>query len=97
MLILVLIPEMDFFRFCPSCGRRFHVKLVGKKLTHLDRTSVRTETVVSPRRPGRNTASTSLVEGVPIVVDIEEFQYAHRCNHCGHEWTEKHVEEHREK
>ena len=35
-------------------------------------------------------------EGGPIFVDIEEFQYVYRCKHCGHEWTEKHLVEHRE-
>ncbi|HYY90771.1 MAG TPA: hypothetical protein VE955_02150 [Candidatus Dormibacteraeota bacterium] len=32
----------------------------------------------------------------PIVVDIEEFQYNYKCKNCGHEWSEKHTEEHRE-
>jgi hypothetical protein len=35
-------------------------------------------------------------EGRPIIADIEEFQYTYKCKHCGHEWSEKHVEEHRE-
>ena len=32
----------------------------------------------------------------PIVLDIEEFQYVYKCRHCGHEWSEKHVQEHLE-
>jgi len=36
-------------------------------------------------------------EGPPIIIDVEEFQYAYKCNHCGHEWSEKHVEEHKER
>ncbi len=35
-------------------------------------------------------------EGGPILADIEEFQYTYKCNHCGHEWAEKHIEEHKE-
>jgi hypothetical protein len=33
-------------------------------------------------------------EGEPVTIDIEEFQYAYKCKHCGHSWSEKHVEEH---
>jgi len=88
---------MEFFRHCPECGRRFHIKLESKKLVRLDR-----ETVPAPIRPRTTIApflgpSVLLVqEGGPILADIEEFQYTYKCNHCGHEWSEKHVEEHRE-
>ena len=34
--------------------------------------------------------------GEPITIDVEEFQYAYRCKHCGHEWSEKRVEESKE-
>jgi hypothetical protein len=27
-------------------------------------------------------------EDVPSVVDVEESQYAYRCEHCGHQWSE---------
>jgi hypothetical protein len=37
---------------------------------------------------------TPLAEGPSIVVDIEEFEYTYRCTHCGHQWSEKHEEEH---
>jgi len=30
---------MEFFRHCPGCGRRFHIKLESKKLVDLERTS----------------------------------------------------------
>jgi DNA-directed RNA polymerase subunit RPC12/RpoP len=77
---------MEFFRQCPACGRRFHTKLESKKLVHLDR-----ESVSSFRGP------VLLGEGSrPIVVDVEKFQYSYKCQHCGHEWSEKRVEEHRE-
>ena len=38
----------------------------------------------------------TVYEGKPIVVDVEQFQYSYKCKHCGHEWTEKHVERHKE-
>jgi len=37
-----------------------------------------------------------LVEGRPILVDVEEFRYTYKCGHCGHEWTEIVKETHRE-
>jgi len=51
------------------------------------------------RSTGRYTAPAltpiNVQEGRPIIVDVEEFQYAYRCEHCGHEWSETHVEEHK--
>jgi DNA-directed RNA polymerase subunit RPC12/RpoP len=88
---------LEFFRHCPDCGRRFHIKLESKKLVHLERNTVVDERV--PRRTvGQFRGSPVLLvqEGRPIIADIEEFQYTYKCNHCGHEWSEKHVEEHRE-
>jgi hypothetical protein len=35
-------------------------------------------------------------EAKPVIIDVEEFRYAYKCKHCGHEWSEKHLEEHRE-
>jgi hypothetical protein len=69
--------------------------LVGKKLSHLD-----TEEVQTPPRlmPGAIGHPYALVEaGVPVTLDIEEFQYVYKCKHCGHEWYEKHTEKHVEK
>ncbi|HVH14686.1 MAG TPA: hypothetical protein VNA15_03070 [Candidatus Angelobacter sp.] len=86
---------MEFFRHCPGCGRRFHIKLVDKKMVHLDREPI-------PGDPGGLSLSRGspilLVQesSRPIVVDIEEFQYSYKCKHCGHEWSEKHVKEQRE-
>src|SRR5438093_1373788 len=30
---------MEFFRHCPGCGRRFHIKLESKKLVDVERMS----------------------------------------------------------
>jgi DNA-directed RNA polymerase subunit RPC12/RpoP len=91
---------MEFFRFCPECGRRFHIKLVSKKLTKLDRETIRRPRAVhmggSTGRGGPNQPMTMVYEGEPIIIDIEEFQYNYKCKHCGHEWTEKHIYKHRE-
>jgi DNA-directed RNA polymerase subunit RPC12/RpoP len=82
---------MEFFRHCPNCGRRFHIKLEAKEPITGHRESM-------PRlvRRGRG-ISLTLDERDPIVVDFEEFQYEYKCMHCGHEWSEKHVESLRER
>ena len=92
---------MEFFRHCPGCGRRFHIKLESKKLVHMERESLPT-TSVSPTGGGTGILYAASMpyyvvrEGPPMIVDVEEFQYAYKCDHCGHEWSEKHVKEHRE-
>ena len=90
---------MEFFRHCPGCGRRFHIKLVDKKLVEVDRTSVPSRRVANVVGGGYGDTPVLLVhqEGSPVLVDVEEFQYSYKCKHCGHEWSEKHVEEHRER
>ena len=83
---------MEFFRHCPGCGRRFHIKLESKKLVTEHRESLPRPVVFrgGSRRP------VILREGAPITVDIEEFQYAYKCEHCGHEWSETHLDSRRE-
>jgi hypothetical protein len=95
---------MEFFRFCPSCGRRFHIRLVSKQALHIERRERRrTETYTAGGSPawgpgGSGVPIMTIVrEGVPIIVDVEEFQYNYRCKHCGHEWSEKLVKEHKER
>lgn len=84
-----------FFRTCPSCGRRFEIRLMSKKLIETQR--------IKEQMPRANNyfggwpGSYLLVgETEPVMIDVEEFQYAYKCKHCGHEWLEKHEEEHRE-
>jgi hypothetical protein len=97
---------MEFFRFCPECKRRFHIKLENKKRVSLERETIRRSRAVrmgassvpgrSGYSPGPSTQVTMVYEGEPIIIDIEEFQYNYKCKHCGHEWSEKHTEKHRE-
>jgi DNA-directed RNA polymerase subunit RPC12/RpoP len=93
----------SFFRHCPSCGRRFHIKLVSKTLVDLEREKVERQTAVSssPMRMGSIMGATIwspliVQESIPVEVDIEKFQYQYKCSHCGHEWSENRVEESRE-
>lgn len=74
-----------FFRFCPSCGRRFEIRLVSKKPIGSEGfTGKEEEVFVEPRFP------LVLEQDAPVVVDIEEFQYTYKCKHCGHTWSEVH-------
>jgi hypothetical protein len=91
---------MEFFRHCPGCGRRFHIKLVSKKLVHMERESMPT-TTVDPAGAGQLFYAASMPhfvvrEGAPMMIDVEEFQYAYKCAHCGHEWSERHFKEQQE-
>jgi len=88
---------MEFFRHCPACGRRFHIKLESKELVHLDRES--TQGNEGPLRISQFRGVPRLLveeSSRPIVVDVEEFQYSYKCKHCGHEWSERHLESRRE-
>ena len=94
---------MEFFRFCPECGRRFHIKLVSRKRLRLDRTvvseksAVRVERGTAPygrpvgRLSGLPQSIVTVEEGKPTIMEIEEFEYNYKCKHCGHEWAEKHT------
>lgn len=85
----------EFFRHCPSCGRRFHIKLVSKKMLAEHR-----ETINEPGgllvEQFRGSPTLAVYEGGPIFVDVEEFQYSYKCKHCGHEWSENRIKEQRE-
>jgi transposase-like protein len=91
--------RMEFFRHCPECGRRFHIKLESTKLVSEHRERLpgkkRVATVVVRSQYGGTSMTplpltpTAVSEGKPIIVDVEEFQYAYKCTHCGHEWSEK--------
>lgn len=98
-----------FFRHCPSCGRRFEIRLVSKDLVSTEREDYPTTRVgtsswthAAARAGLGNVRSTSqtiwdshveLEEKVRVTVERKGFQYAFRCKHCGHQWIEKRSEE----
>ena len=87
-----------FFRFCPACGKRFHIKLLGKKLEEerTEKTEVRRDTGVFRTGTGYGMFATPPViveEKVPLTIRLEDFRYSYKCKHCGHVWTEMHEEE----
>ena len=76
-----------FFRHCPSCGRRFEIRLVSKKAVDLGGFEENAERVEVPGY-GLRVPPIPVQENVPTVVDVEDFQYTYKCKHCGHEWSE---------
>jgi len=88
----------SFFRNCPACGRRFHIKLVSKTLvddrkevSEVKRTVLAPASIISGRGP-LPVAPLLVEENIPITINVEDFQYAYRCKHCGHTWSEFHEE-----
>jgi transcription elongation factor Elf1 len=83
-----------FFRHCPSCGRRFEIRLESKKPVDSESlTETESEGHVSAAGLMGRAAPIMVNEDAPVIVDIDEFQYTYKCKHCGHEWSEIHKTE----
>jgi len=81
-----------FFRRCPNCGRRFEIRLVGKKL--IESESIKeTRPVNSDYFGGYAGSILEVDETEPTIIEVEKFQYAYKCKHCGHQWAEIKEEE----
>lgn len=83
--------DMNFLRKCPSCGRRFGVKLLGKKLVD-EQSETETEgmniTVAPhPIQGGQVSSTMNLDERITYTTD--RFELSLRCSKCGHAWTER--------
>ena len=86
----------EFFRICPSCGRRFHIRLVGEKLVDERKDSEKVkQAFASGASMGYGAPMVPIVveQDVPITIDVQDFQYTYKCKHCGHQWTEMHEKE----
>lgn len=91
-----------FFRYCPACGRRFHIRLTDERLID-DKTrtvqiglgdAAKVGVLAGPVVFGGTVAAPlGLKENVPITIDIKDFRYTYRCGHCGHVWNEIHLQE----
>jgi DNA-directed RNA polymerase subunit RPC12/RpoP len=75
-----------FFRHCPSCGRRFEIRLESKRLIQREKYIEPGE--ATPVGHGGLMYPAVLEENAPTTVYLEEFQYTYKCKHCGHEWSE---------
>lgn len=78
------------FRHCPSCGRRFEVRLVTRRLLD-ERKTVVDERLrdVQLLRGGEGRHYITVEDSKPTVVDIKRFQFSYKCKHCGHRWSEE--------
>ena len=90
-----------FFRYCPACGKRFHIRLVNKKLvrdtreTRVQRMTPSNARVMVGSR-SQPILLTVLEVDVPVTVDVEDFEYSYLCGQCGHTWTETRTREEEE-
>ena len=84
-----------FFRYCPGCGRRFHIKVVEKDLVGTETERIQAEVPHQQVRGGGSfgyiAPITELDETIVSVVEVKRFQYSYKCKHCGHEWAEIHA------
>lgn len=76
-----------FFRYCPQRGKRFDVRLEGKKLISEKDIVVGRFTNTGMYGPLRGPSEL----GKPREeIDEEDFLYTYKCKSCGHEWSEVH-------
>ena len=76
-----------FFRRCPICGRRFEIRLVGKRL--LDSQTIREPMPVNRDFfEGFAGSFLEVGESEAAYVSFEDFQYSYKCKYCGQQWVE---------
>ena len=82
-----------FFRHCPSCGRRFEIRLVSKQVVPTESEEWKTAHYAVAGAEWKESVVALDPEG-PVAAEVPEFQetqkvrYGYRCKHCGHEWSE---------
>lgn len=69
-----------FLRFCPSCGQRFRVRLVGKELVGTDAGKATVEPA-GGFWAGRTEAEA--FGSAQLMVEEDEYQYSYKCKQCG--------------
>jgi hypothetical protein len=87
---------MEFFRHCPGCRRRFHVRIVDKRLTGLAKKTEKDQLPHTTIKKGMGLGMpTVMVQGDrgPGAVEVATFQYTYKCSFCGYEWKEKKIRE----
>jgi DNA-directed RNA polymerase subunit M/transcription elongation factor TFIIS len=92
-------------RTCPSCGHRFHVKFTNERVL----SDKKTTEPVSKDGMMINTGPSTGVWGTPrgkvwsppmgaqergtFTTTRKEFEDSFKCERCGHQWSEKRIEE----
>ena len=83
------------FRRCPSCGKRFEIRITGKELVkeELVQEALKVPSGIPPKAALLSSSVLPLAEDKPVLVDVKDFRYSYLCKHCGHKWTEIREEE----
>jgi predicted RNA-binding Zn-ribbon protein involved in translation (DUF1610 family) len=76
-----------FFKKCPSCGKRFGVKLTARESESRD-IEMGEEVVLKGYR-----ASPKRVETHDMATGEDVAEETFHCNKCGHTWTEQSTKE----
>jgi hypothetical protein len=84
----------ELLRKCPSCGRRFVLKIDSKKLVDVQHSTERlirdfSTYPFSRQQSGavQGWVDVKTTEDVPI--ELDEYEVTYDCRHCHHTWTEK--------
>ena len=98
------MPELGtFFRHCPSCGRRFEIKVMEEAELSDDKGYSKTKEILTPQeltlRVGSGgprvtmlKAKTTFARNLNTIWWTKESRVTFQCKHCGHEWTEEKFE-----
>ena len=86
-----------FFRHCPSCGRRFELRLVSRVEISDEEENLTAKESAIAQSERKETVQmldpeTPITLSIPEIQEIKEFRYSYQCKHCGHEWSEKAVQ-----
>ena len=76
---------------CPSCGRRFGVKVVGKSLMDDERESETvSKSVLVPGARGMNVGTGTPIQVTSVVTsERKTYELSYECRSCGHKWSER--------
>ena len=82
---------MPFLMKCPSCGRRFDVKLLGKSLMDDERESETvSKSMLVPGARGMNVSTETPIQVTSVVTSQRKaYELSYECRSCGHKWSEK--------
>ena len=78
---------------CPSCGRRFSIRMLEKKLVGDERESETvTKSVLVPTARGssRNVGTGNPIQVASVVTtERQTYESTYECRRCGHRWSER--------
>jgi DNA-directed RNA polymerase subunit RPC12/RpoP len=79
------------YQRCPSCGKRFGVRVLGKVLENTEHGSERlvhnVVTGASTSMSGHTMVGGDSTSAVQVPIERDKFEVAYACSKCGHKWT----------